>query len=628
MTDISQEKKPVMAGKKRFIILAVCLGIACVAVLARYGYLMLFHENARSGAQRTGAAFGRGPILDRNGRPLALETRLGDIGIWLPDIRNDEGLNRELAESLSFFLAPYLEQSPLDIFTRVVNSHSNYLLLKRQVDESTLRQIEAGISERRLRGVRIDYTVGRIYPERNMASQIIGWVGVDGNGLGGIESALDRELSPGADGGSQVFLTLDMNIQHILENIASAVMRDTGAEAVMFMAMDPRTGDILGSASLPGYDPNNLAGSNSQLRMDRPAIWAYEPGSVFKVFSLAALMDSGAISGNTLFNCNGVYDRVNPGINCLGAHGRVTVRDIIIHSCNAGAAHASDYLGADEFNSYLRAMGFGARTGAGNPGETSGIFRLPEQWTVRSKPTIAIGQELAVSALQMLQAASAIANDGVLVPPRIVSHMVSADNRTLTTYETGQARRIFSPETAGAMREYMMDVTSDIGTAWRANVQDISLAVKTGTAQMTDPLTGRYSATDFIASCIALLPAENPSLVLYLAIVKPRGEILAGRIAAPPIREAAEALINYLGIPRGRNPQIVHPGEIAIPAIIYPIVDESVPDFTNLSKRALQPLLSRDDLQVMIHGDGWVVRQSPPPGTILEEGMLIVLELE
>jgi cell division protein FtsI (penicillin-binding protein 3) len=174
----------------------------------------------------------------------------------------------------------------------------------------------------------------------------------------------------------------------------------------------------------------------------------------------------------------------------------------------------------------------------------------------------------------------------------------------------------------------MIDTTSSLGTGWRAYVDDLSLGVKTGTAQMIDPRTGAYSPTDFISSTIAILPAENPSLVLYLAIIKPQGEMLAGRIAAPPIREAADALINYLGIPRGRNPQIVHSGAITIPALPYPAVNEFVPNFSGIAKSQLLPLLLRSDLRMQVHGDGWVARQSPPPGSPLTHDTLIVLELE
>jgi cell division protein FtsI (penicillin-binding protein 3) len=228
----------------------------------------------------------------------------------------------------------------------------------------------------------------------------------------------------------------------------------------------------------------------------------------------------------------------------------------------------------------------------------------------------------------MLKAATVIANDGVLISPKIISRVVSADGKTISNHQTGQPRRLMNADTARFMRDYMMDVTSMIGTGWRANVDDLSLAVKTGTAQVIDSRTGAYSSTDFITSCIALLPAEHPSLVLYLAIIKPQGEILGGRIAAPPIREAAEALINYLGIPRGRNPQINHPGMVSIPLIPFPAMDEIVPDFTGIAKRQLLPLLLREDLFIQVYGDGWVVRQSPPPGTLLTSETVIVLELE
>ena len=624
---------PRVGGKKRFIIFAACFVLAAFAVLFRYGYLMLLPQQPGSPAQPE-RPVGRGPILDRNGRLLALETRLGNVTLWRPDVEDADALSQELG--------PYLEQSPAELLDRInnYNPQSNFVNLKEQVNETTVRLIEDAISEGRLRGVSVQPVVGRIYPEGSLASQIVGFVGTEGSGLAGIEYAMDKELSPGQGGtalklgGSQVFLTLDVNVQYILESIADKVMKENKAEAVMLMAMDPRTGDILGSASLPGFDPNNLKNSDEISRMDRPAIWSYEPGSVFKIFSLSAMLDSGAITGNTVFTCNGHYEHTTARgekivINCLGVHGQVTARDIIVYSCNSGAAYASDRMASQPFYDSLRDYGFGSRTGAGNPGETAGFLRPTDRWSERSKPTIAIGQEIAVSALQMLQAATAVANDGVLVPPRIVSRIVSADGKTLKNYDAGQPRRVLKPETAQAMRSYMQDVTSNIGTGWRANVEDLSLAVKTGTAQLINPKTGAYSSTDFIASCMAMLPAESPSLVLYLVIVKPQGaSYLGGRIAAPPIREAAEALINYLGIPRGRNPQLVHTGAISIPVVPYPAVNETVPDFTGAAKQQLLPLLLRDDLHIQISGDGWVVRQSPPPGTPITDDTVIVLELE
>jgi cell division protein FtsI (penicillin-binding protein 3) len=424
-------------------------------------------------------------------------------------------------------------------------------------------------------------------------------------------------------------LTLDVYIQYILQQIAAKTMEETKAEAVMFVAMEPRTGDILGSVSLPDFDPNNFRASDANSRMNRPAIWAFEPGSTFKVFSMASLLDTESISANSTFFCNGVYmPSRGVQINCLGRHGRVTAREIIINSCNAGAAYASDNINSSLFYHSLSDFGFGSRTGAGSPGETAGYLVRSENWSERSKPTIAFGQEIAVSAYQIMQASTVIANDGILVPPRLVSKIVSADGRTVTEWKSGEKRRVISAETARAMRSYMVDTASSTGTGWRAGVQDISLGVKTGTAQIIDPATRKYSETDFIASCLALLPAENPTLILYLAVIKPQGVIFGSRIAAPAIREAAESIVDYLGIPRGRNSQIDHPPSVSIPTGRLPAVETRVPDFSGLAKRVLLPLMLRDDINVEIYGDGWVRRQSPPVGTPVTPGMKIILELE
>ncbi|GHV28861.1 penicillin-binding protein [Spirochaetia bacterium] len=629
---IENQAKPLLEAerKKRFIIFITIFALLSIAVLVHYAILMLGPSDP-AGLPSSRPFVERGPILDRNGRVLALQTRLGNVTVWRPDVVDREILSRDLALILGL--------PAVTIESRIATSPSDFIYLKKQVEQSTIREIENLKAEGRLRGVGVEAIVGRIYPEKRLASQIIGFVGNENNnGLAGIEYALESELSPPqvkASGGSgnQVFLTIDENVQHILEDIGERVRKENQAEAVLFLAMDPRTGDILGSASLPDFDPNDINSSDESSRMDRPAIWAYEPGSVFKVFSMAALLDSEAISDNTVFVCNGRYERVtNRGervvINCLDTHGPVTARDIIIKSCNAGAAYAADKIGAEDFFGLLHNFGFGARTGAGTPGESAGYLLPPANWDGGTKPTISMGQAISVSALQMVQAASALANDGVLVSPRLISRIVSPKGEVLRSYQAVQGRRILKPETAWALRSYMVDVTSDIGTGWRANIRDLSLAVKTGTAQMIDPKTRAYSQTDFIASCIALLPAENPSLILYIAIVKPRGDFLGGRIAAPPIREAAEALVDYLGIPRGRNPQVSHSGSISLPPVLNPVVDTVVPNFGGYSKRELLPLLFREDLHITITGEGWVRRQSPPPGTPLNADTVIILELE
>jgi cell division protein FtsI (penicillin-binding protein 3) len=399
---------------------------------------------------------------------------------------------------------------------------------------------------------------------------------------------------------------------------------------------------------LPGFDPNDFRSSSSSRYLNLPAHEHYEPGSVFKSFSISALMDSGVITENTEFICNGVYEKTFPSgetikIECADgrAHGRVRPREIIIQSCNVGASYAADQLDNQVFYRKMTDFGFGKKTGAWVNTETAGLIKEPYLWSGRTKQSIAFGQEIAVSALQVMQAATAIANDGLLVPPKIISHIAGVDGKITPWARNNDnpSRQVIRPDTARKMLSYMADTATAIGTGWRANVDDLHLAVKTGTAQLrdpnarrVDPITGMvvdYSETDFIASCVAILPAESPSLVLYVVIIKPRGgETYGGRIAAPAIREAAELLIDYLGIPRGRNPIVEHPGSMVFTEEVLPVIDNRVPNFYGLSKKTLVPLLERNDIRVEILGDGWVRRQSPPPETPITANTVIELCLE
>jgi cell division protein FtsI (penicillin-binding protein 3) len=617
--------------KRRYGIFFGLFIILVIYVLVRYGHLMMTGQNFNP-VRSANILTERGSILDRNGRILAIEARFGNISVWRPDIRDKTVLARTLS--------PLLSMSELEIIERIEQSSSDFLYLKRKLDQAAVREIEALIEKGMIGGVQVWPVMGRIYPEQTLASQIIGFVGDENTGLAGIEYSFNDELgSQSAPNGvkmpgNQVVLTIDANIQYLLEEIAGRALKEHKAEAVMLMAMDPRSGDILGAASLPGFDPNNFRNSNEEDRSFRPALWAYEPGSVFKIFSIVSLLDGNFISPQTSFYCNGFYDRTtNMGehivIKCLGAHGAVSAREIIIHSCNAGAAYASERAGDDSFYEAVRKLGFGARTGSGLSGETAGFLRAPARWSARTKPTLAMGQEIAVSALQMMKAATALASDGTLRTPRLVSRIVSEDGGSSREYLVSEPVKLLKESTAREIRSYMQDVTGSLGTGWRAFIDDMPLAVKTGTAQMIDPATGAYSETDFIASCMAILPADSPALVIYIAIIKPKGEsYLGGRIASPYIRETAETLVNYLGIPRGRNPQVRHSGSIPLPADASPTIGSTVPDLRGFSKRQILPLLLRDDLNFQLSGEGWVQRQSPRPGTPLTPETVIVLEFE
>jgi len=608
--------------KWRFFAVILALIVAAVVVLSRYAYHIITGDSGQAGQSRTSAE--RGKILDRNGKILASQVNLYNVYVTPPKSEDIADFARELA--------PLLDMDMEYVTNRLRNASGNFLL-KRNVPAPVMETIRSEQRNGRLRRVSMAPVSSRIYPEKSLAAQVIGFTGSDNIGREGVEYAFNQELSAG----DNVTLTIDINVQYILEKVANTTLQETQAESVMFLAMDPRNGEILGSAVLPGFDPNDYQSYGNDRYLNRTAYEQYEPGSVFKIFSIAALLDSGVITDQSEFTCTGVYERIFPSgervrILCADgrAHGRVRPREIIIYSCNVGAALASDRQENRVFYQSMLNFGFGKKTGTWVNMETAGLLKPTNLWSGRTRQSIAFGQEVAVSALQIMQAASIVANNGMLVPPKLISQIISTDGRTAAAWENnGNVRaQIIRPETARRILSYMADTATDIGTGWRASIEDLNLAVKTGTSQYRDPVAGGYSRTDFIASCIALLPAESPSLALYVVIIKPRGETYGGRIAAPAIREAAELLIDYLGIPRGRNPIVQHPGIIGLPEELLPSVDAYVPSFYGLSKKTLLPLLLRNDITVEITGEGWVRQQFPLPGTPLTPDTKIELILE
>ena len=616
----------------RFFLVIVLMFLSSLYIFSRYAVLA---GEGGSGLPdwETGGVLSRGPIMDRNGRILAAEVRRHDISVRPPRDRNGH-VDPRGAEALAVDLAPILGMEIGDVYGRIMGATGDFVIAKR-VPVETVEAIRASQDRTngRLPGVTPVPVPIRVYPGGDLAAQIVGFVGTEYEGLEGVEFAMNSTLSGKETGsrGGAVYLTIDANVQHILERISAEILEETEAEHVIFMATDPRSGDILGSAVVPGFDPNNHRAVDSSMYKNLAAMEHFEPGSVFKVFSIAALLESGAITPETEFFCNGTYERVFPGgevvrISCAGgvAHGRVRAREIIALSCNVGAASAAERYPAALFHEALSSFGFGKRTGAWVNRETPGILANPAVWSGRSRQSIAFGQEIAVSALQIVQAASVIANGGLLVPPRIIREVVPATGRPASARSGGAdgARRVISPETARTVLGYMRDTASFQGTGWRADMRDLNLAVKTGTSQILDARGG------YLASTLAMLPAENPSLVLYVAISRPQGEIFGARIAAPAIRRAAEEIVDYLGIPRGRNPVFHHAGDLNILPEVLPPVVSTVPNFAGLSKRTLLPLLSRDDIRVEIWGDGWVRSQFPPPGVAVTKGMVIELDLQ
>jgi len=624
--------------QRRLLVFAGFLGLAVLLIIARLAQLMLFRPSGENESAISLPAVERGPILDRNGRILAITTRLNSVSAWIPGLEDPQGSARLLAEALG------LQAEEL---SRRFRESKGFVFVKRKITPTETERVKRLAEEGRLKGIDLVPEFGRNYPEQSLASHIIGYVGLDNVGLDGIEYSFNEVLSPaevtarraGAPEprevfGNQVFLTLDVNIQHMAESRAREALRANQAESVFALVLEAGSGEILAYAAMPDFDPNEYNRSDPAALRNLPLSLAYEPGSVFKIFSISSFLQLGGISMRDTFLCNGLYEKkLADGqfirIRDLAAHGRVDAARILKYSCNVGAAYASERVEAEPFYQMLLAFGFGRRTELPLPGESSGILSLPARWSARSKATIAFGQEISVSAVQMLQAATVLANGGLMLRPHIVRRVISPQGELIREYPREPVREVLAPDIARAVLEMMAAATEEGGTARRGRVEGVRISAKTGTAQVQDPATGTYSDSNYVASYLGVFPTEEPRLIIYVVINHPKGKAYYGsQIAAPVFHDLAEDLIAYLGIRRQGDTVVEHPGSVRVKLPPPVKLGQAMPDLTGAPKRLLLPLLAEKGFTVRISGDGYVVAQDPPPGTPLEQGMTITLRLQ
>ena len=617
-------------NKKALIGMLAVFGIFVIYVLVLYAKLAF---TPVSSIVSSAPPVQRGSIVDRNGKPLAVQTNFYHVGVTPHLVRN----KAQFADDVSGPLG--MESSDI-IRILEQNSAASFVYLKKKITQTAYAELKKITDAKGYVYVNYDRIPGRIYPENALASQLIGYMGDDGKGLAGIEYSMQSYLQPSEKDGNakesqekNVYLTIDANLQYKLEEIARDTMRTTQAESMMLIAADAKNGEILSYISLPSANLNEYSYASVAETVDRPAMEAYEPGSVFKIFTVSVACDQGLIRPDDSFLCDGMYERRIKGgeavrIKCLDRHGWLTARDALKYSCNDVLGQISDRISDDDFIAKIRALGFGQRTEIELPGETYGSVKDSDSalWSVRSKPTIAIGQEISVSALQMVQAATAIANKGIPLKLTLVKRITNKDGSVFYEHTAVPKERVLKQSTA----EYVlscMETTATSGTGSRARLNDISLGVKTGTAQMASK-SGGYSTTDFLSNCMAIFPVEDPQIILYIVVEKAKGETYAGRIVAPVIAKAADEIIDYLGMSRGDAASLEHSGKISISAARPIILGKKLPDFTGLSKRDIMNLVNSNGIQVKINGSGWVKSQNPAPGTPVSENMIIELNLE
>lgn len=615
--------------KWRIAVIFSFFGILCGLILYRYLTLALKPE---APAPSNNPVIDRGSIVDRSGFPLAVQTNFYRIGLNTKDISNKEEFARNMADVFAI---------PESILLEKIDKKREYVILKKKATQNEYENIISKAYDNDYTYISYEKLPGRIYPNDALASQLIGYMGNEGYGLAGVEFSQQEVLSPKInksldvpEQGKNIYLTIDANLQYKLEQICHKTMETTKAECMMLLAADCKSGEILSYISLPSANLNDYGNEPSESKINRPSNDAYEPGSVFKIFTVGIVYDMLGIRQDETFLCDGVYEhKLQNGetikIKCLEHHGWLTPREALKYSCNDVLGQISDRIDEDTFVKRIRDLGFGERTGIELSGETTGFVKDTDSrsWSARSKPTIAIGQEISVSAIQMVQAATAYGNNGIPVGLTVIKKITDKNGNILFNHNPVYKERVFKPSTA----EYIlscMETTATTGTGARANLQDVAIGVKTGTAQMADKENGGYSDTDFLSNCMAIFPVDDPQIILYIVVEKAKGETYAGRIVAPIIAEAASTIIDYMGMSRGEAPSVEHPGIITIPPVNNIRIGEFLPDFTGLSKKELLPITENSPINLNINGSGWVTSQNPEPGTKITEGMTIELNLE
>ncbi len=657
------------------------------AVLGRLAYLQLFcHAEYLARAQRQQQRTleitpKRGAIYDRNGNTLAMSVSV-DSAFAVPSELGDNA-------ALAARLISGVLHIPRDVLEARFASGGTFVWIQRKLPPDKAEAIAA----LNLKGIYLQKENQRFYPKRDLAAHVLGFVDMDEKGLGGIEYELDSQIrgktekvvvmadarqrwfDGGAaqrDTGASVVLTLDTTIQYIAERELAAAIAKTRAMAGTVIVMNPNNGEILALANWPKFNPNAASDASPDARMDRAVTALYEPGSTFKLITLAAAFDQNITRPSEVFDCeNGRVYIAGHRIRDHKPFGLLTVSDILAQSSDVGAIKVALRLGAPKFYEYIRAFGFGAPTGVDLPGESKGLVRRLENWTPVSIGSISMGQEIGVTPIQLLSAVSAIANGGWLYKPHVVEEVKRPDGVLVTPAEApngaAEPRRVIRAETAATLRTLMEGVVLH-GTGTRARLDGWTAAGKTGSAQKIDPATGRYSRTQLIASFTGFAPINNPAIAVLVSLDSPVGEHEGGQVAAPVFKRVAEQVLAYLSVPRDVpiNPKLVQasyqqpanddssledftptdfsaqpdqpPSEsskqgsapLEQASAVTVAVDEggdiAVPDFSGRTMRDVTEMCLRLGLDPVLIGSNLAIDQSPAAGAKVRRGARVTVQ--
>jgi len=597
----------------------------------------------------------RGDIFDRKGTPLGQSVEVDSL--WAdPSMLPDRGAAAKA-------LGARLKEPAAQILQRFERGR-RFAWIKRGCRPEEV----AAVRDLKLPGVSVVKEPRRFFPQRELAAQVLGMVGVEGRGLEGVELAFDDELSgqsaqvPGlrdARGrqvltagaapaqerqGAAVTLTIDGNLEHMAERALERAVVDSRAVSGMVVILDPRTGELLALANAPRFNPNISQGAHAQAMRNRAALDTFEPGSTMKAFTVAAALEERAIKPADTFFCeNGAWEVGRDTVNDTHSWGWLTPGKILAVSSNIGAAKIAQALGREKLVDSFQRFGFGERVGLGLPGEGKGVIPFPRAEIALANQ--AFGQGLTATAVQLAAGYGALANGGALMRPFLVSKVVDPDGVVLLETRPMEVRRAVSPKTARTVLSMLEGVVADGGTAPKGRMEGYQVAGKTGTAQKADPVARGYSDKR-IASFVGVVPSEAPRLVIAVVIDEPQTDKYGGLSAAPAFKEIAEGAMAYLGVPPSRAVPAPAPVAVAMaePAPVTPpardeVVEPAappppgahavvVPDLTGrVSREAVNRLLAAS-LEPHLRGAGRVIGQTPEPGSRVERGSQVTVELQ
>lgn len=556
-------------NRKRAVILNTAIIFGFVAVFLRLVDLMVLNHRVyeeRARAQHMKAEdiqVRRGSIFDRKGRPFAVNVEMESLYCDPAEAEKDPVKMRRLSSIIGM--------EPGAVKTKF-SQDNRFTWLRRKLSLETTEKVK----DLKMKGLGFVPEAKRYYPKNELAAHIIGSVGSENQALEGIELKYDkhlktsggkvlyardasgRMLSSGVDleaKGNDVFLTIDEGLQFIAEKELEKAMREWRPAAATAIMMDPGTGEILALANRPTYDLNALRTSGRNSIRNRSITDIYEPGSTFKIIVGTAALEEKLFKLNSLFDCSkGGIEVGRKVIRDAHKQGVLTFQEVIQKSSNVGSVMMGLRLGKERLYEYTRRFGFGEKTGIDLPGEVSGWIKSPEKWWATSIGAISIGQEVAVTPLQILRSYAVIANGGYLVQPHVVSHIRSPEGEIVYSFKEKDRPRVISEKTAETFRNILKTVVEEGGTATKAAVEGNQVAGKTGTAQLVDPKTKRYSREKYISSFVGFVPADKPRIAMIVVVYEPKGQIYGGVVAAPVFKEIADQALSYLEVPMDEQP--------------------------------------------------------------------------